>query len=202
MRALALHDPADPETLRAWDQFMFGPDLLVAPVTRPGQSHRMAYLPAGRWLGFSNLEPGAVVDGGRWVAVEAPLEATPMWLREGGAVALAASGASHTTSANWAAVEWHVFAGPEVRASLFEDEGDGYGPNRTTTLVGGVDGGVFRLERRAGGGLATAREAEVLRVYGLPGVAAVSGALGHGFEGGVLEARLAPDWTRLEVRLT
>ncbi len=49
--------PDDLEALHAFDQLLFGGDLLVAPVARPGQSKRLAYLPAGAWMDFR--EPGA-----------------------------------------------------------------------------------------------------------------------------------------------
>ncbi|GAA3437587.1 glycoside hydrolase family 31 protein [Kutzneria kofuensis] len=79
-----------PDDERAWtveDQFLLGPDVLVAPVTEAGSRSRPVYLPAGtRWL---DPTTGAVHDGGVTVDAPAPLEHIPVLIREGAAVAAA-----------------------------------------------------------------------------------------------------------------
>jgi alpha-glucosidase (family GH31 glycosyl hydrolase) len=50
MRHGLLTHPGDGRAARAHDQFMFGPDLLAAPVTRPGARQRSLYAPAGAWV--------------------------------------------------------------------------------------------------------------------------------------------------------
>ncbi len=52
MRHMALVFPDDPAAARAEDQFMFGSQLLAAPVIEPGASERKLHVPAGRWLDF------------------------------------------------------------------------------------------------------------------------------------------------------
>lgn len=199
MRPLIMLAPGDAEAVRAYDEFLFGPDLLVAPIVRPGHLKRLAWLPEGAWLEWPGLDrAGPVHEGGQYVIADGPLETVPVWLRAGGAVALTRP-ALHTTTANWAHLEWHVHAAAEVRGRLYEDEGEGYGPSRLTHLTGGLDGGRFWLERRSEGALPLAREEEVLRVYGLKTASAVSGAREHRFENGVLELKVGADWTRLEV---
>jgi alpha-D-xyloside xylohydrolase len=73
-----------PEDARAWDvvdQYMFGPDLLVAPVTRPGVVRRGVYLPEGSaWVEAST---GRRFEGGVAVDAEAPLEIIPVFVRDG-----------------------------------------------------------------------------------------------------------------------
>jgi alpha-glucosidase (family GH31 glycosyl hydrolase) len=52
MRALALQYPKDSKALGIDDQYMFGPNLMVAPVTEPGQTTEPVYLPHGLWVDF------------------------------------------------------------------------------------------------------------------------------------------------------
>ncbi|CAM3281731.1 glycoside hydrolase family 31 protein [Corallococcus sp. ZKHCc1 1396] len=199
LRPLLMEAPGDAEAAGAFDQFLFGQDLLVAPVVRPGQTKRLAWLPAGTWLEWPGLERvGQVSEGGQYVIADGPLDTVPVWLRAGGAVALTQP-AMHTTDANWKHLEWHVHAAPEVRGRLYEDAGDGYGPSRLTELRGRLADGVLRLERSEAGALERARTEETVRVYGLGSVRQVTGALAHRFEDRVLELRVEAGWTRLVV---
>jgi alpha-glucosidase len=200
LRPLLMLDPTDPEALRAFDQFLFGRDLLVAPITKPGHTKRLAYLPRGQWLEWPNLDrPGAVREGGQHVIAEGPLDTVPLWLRAGGAVALTKP-APYTTTANWEHLEWHIHAGPDLRARLYEDDGDGYGESRTALITGAFDRGRFILERKAQGNLASARQTETLLIYGLKGVRSVTGALElRSFKDGVLEVPMSASWDRLVV---
>jgi alpha-glucosidase (family GH31 glycosyl hydrolase) len=50
MRHALLTHPGDRRAVRAHGQFMFGPDLLAAPVTTEGARRRRVYTPAGRWV--------------------------------------------------------------------------------------------------------------------------------------------------------
>jgi alpha-glucosidase len=201
MRPLIMLAPGDAEAVRAYDQFLFGPDLLVAPIVRPGHLKRLAWLPEGAWLEWPGLDKvGPVREGGQYVIADGPLDTVPVWLRAGGAVALTRP-ALHTTTANWTQLEWHVHAAAEVRGRLYEDEGEGYGPSRLTHLKGGLENGRLWLERQTEGALPLVREEEVLRVYGLQKVKAVTGAREHRFENGMLDLKVSADWTRLEVTM-
>ncbi|HTI23018.1 MAG TPA: TIM-barrel domain-containing protein [Kutzneria sp.] len=79
-----------PDDERAWtveDQFLLGPDVLVAPITEGGTRSRPVYLPVGtRWLDSTT---GSVHDGGVTVEAPAPLAHIPVFVREGAAVAAA-----------------------------------------------------------------------------------------------------------------
>ncbi|HUZ18827.1 MAG TPA: TIM-barrel domain-containing protein [Spirochaetia bacterium] len=83
MRPLCLNNPNDP---RAWDEcheYLWGDDILVAPVTREGARHCAVYLPEGGWYDYwTQLR----YEGGRGVEVEAPLERLPLFVREGGII--------------------------------------------------------------------------------------------------------------------
>ena len=52
MRHLALVHPDDEFSRGREDEYLFGPDLLAAPVVEPGATERELYLPPGRWVDF------------------------------------------------------------------------------------------------------------------------------------------------------
>jgi alpha-D-xyloside xylohydrolase len=81
MRALALSYPKDPAVATMADEFLYGPELLVAPVLEEKQTSRPVYLPAGRWVDYHDRK--TVHDGGKTVTAEAPLERIPVFAREG-----------------------------------------------------------------------------------------------------------------------
>ena len=83
VRPLSLVDPADARGWQIADAFGFGPALWVAPVLDPGAREREVPLPRGRWI---ETWSGERVDGGDEVAVEAPLERIPVWVRDGSIV--------------------------------------------------------------------------------------------------------------------
>ena len=84
MRALFLEFPDEAPAWEVADEFMFGPDILVAPVTEQGARERDVYLPEGAsWLDAWTGQP---VEGHGWVKAPAPLEHIPVYLRGGGAL--------------------------------------------------------------------------------------------------------------------
>lgn len=67
----------------AWDidnQYMFGPDILVAPVLYEGVQERKVWLPAGRW---TDINSGVSYEGGQTVTAPAPYEYIPAFVKEG-----------------------------------------------------------------------------------------------------------------------
>ena len=81
---LFYHSPDDAETFRVTDQFMLGPDVVVAPVVTKGAVARDLYLPKGRWVDYRTKKP---VEGGRWLkGYAAPLDVLPVFVREGARV--------------------------------------------------------------------------------------------------------------------
>jgi len=91
MRALFLEFPGEEAAWEVGDEFMFGPDVLVAPVTQQGAYEREVYLPEGAsWLDAWTGEP---VEARGWLTARAPLDRIPVYLRAGGALkTLSASG--------------------------------------------------------------------------------------------------------------
>ncbi len=81
MRPLYYDFPADPAAANLSDQFMLGPDLLVAPVVEQAATSRAVYLPAG--AGWVDAWDGAQYAGGQSLQAAAPLERIPVYWRKG-----------------------------------------------------------------------------------------------------------------------
>ena len=81
MRPLFLEFPDDPSAWPVEDQFLLGPDILVAPVVEHGARAREVYLPAGaRWV---DAWSGEETPGGTILHADAPLTRIPVYLRHG-----------------------------------------------------------------------------------------------------------------------
>jgi alpha-glucosidase (family GH31 glycosyl hydrolase) len=78
-RALPLAFPGDPKVARNGTQFMFGPNIMVAPVTTQGLTSRAVYLPAGNWI---DLWTGQTVNGPTTTNWPAPLSQIPAFYRD------------------------------------------------------------------------------------------------------------------------
>jgi alpha-glucosidase (family GH31 glycosyl hydrolase) len=95
MRHLALAYPGDTRAAGQEDEFLFGPDLLAAPVLDEGARGREVYLPRGRWVdlwrsaryrerdGGLSLRRARVLSGPRTVRLPAPLAELPLLARAG-----------------------------------------------------------------------------------------------------------------------
>ena len=100
MRHMALAYPDDREAGGREDQFLFGPDLLAAPVLEPGARERALHLPSGRWVdlwrsveyeeasGGLRLGRPRILDGPGEVTLPAPLEELPLAARAGSLLAM------------------------------------------------------------------------------------------------------------------
>mgnify|MGYP002652021968 CR=1 FL=1 len=76
-RALFLHYPEDRETFKIQDQYLYGADMMVAPVIEAGVGKRRVYLPEGAWR---HLWSGTDYAPG-WHEVAAPIGAPPVFYR-------------------------------------------------------------------------------------------------------------------------
>ncbi len=76
-RALFLHHPGDRETFTIQDQFLYGADVMVAPVIEAGAVMRRVYLPQGEWRHLWSGKPYAP----GWHDVPAPLGQPPVFYR-------------------------------------------------------------------------------------------------------------------------
>lgn len=141
MRPLLLDFPADAETRRLNDQFLLGPDLLVAPVTRPGQTRRLIYFPAGDWVDFWTGESHA---GGQWRAFEVSVARLPLFQRAGSAIPLAPV-QQHTTTAEWPELTWRIAPAAQISGEVYSDRGDGPVDGQRLRLTGKLSQGRLKL---------------------------------------------------------
>jgi alpha-D-xyloside xylohydrolase len=80
MRPLFVDFPDDPRAWQVDDAYMFGPDLLAAPVADYGARQRQVYLPQGsRW---TSAWTGETAEGGTEILAPAPLDQIPLFLRD------------------------------------------------------------------------------------------------------------------------
>jgi alpha-glucosidase len=128
MRPLWYEYPNDKQTYLVNDQFMLGPDVLVAPVVKEGMRTRGIYLPVGaEWIDWWT---GEKYESGKMHYLKTPLERLPIFVRVG-AVIPTQSVIQHTGEMPSAPITLNVIAGvkPGVieKAMLFQDAGEGYG---------------------------------------------------------------------------
>ncbi|WP_327205169.1 hypothetical protein [Paenibacillus sp. Soil522] len=81
MRPLFYEFQNDDKVWDIKDEYMYGPDLLVAPILYEGAASREVYLPEGsKW---TDARTGSVFEGGQTILVEAPLSTIPVFLGTG-----------------------------------------------------------------------------------------------------------------------
>jgi alpha-glucosidase (family GH31 glycosyl hydrolase) len=69
------------------DQYLFGDELLIAPVLKPLRKSRTrnVYLPKGTWFDYFTREK--IVSAGQWIVKEVELRTLPIYVREGAVLA-------------------------------------------------------------------------------------------------------------------
>jgi alpha-glucosidase/alpha-D-xyloside xylohydrolase len=80
MRSLWLHYPDDAKAVARGDEYLWGRDVLVAPVVEQGAASRQVYLPKGGWYDYWTSER---VEGGREITRPVDFETTPLYVRAG-----------------------------------------------------------------------------------------------------------------------
>lgn len=106
MRTLFFEFPDDPTSWLIEDEYMFGTDLLVAPLMEEG-NRRQVYLPPGRWIDY---QTGIAYEGARWHTMEAGPIPVVLMVKEGAIIPHIAL-AQNTDDLNWNEIELRKFAG-------------------------------------------------------------------------------------------
>ena len=125
MRALVMDFPADRNVLDIADQFMFGPALLVNPVTQAGATSRSVYLPAGStWYDFWT---GAKLQGrpdDQWRRLR--WKPYPLYVRAGSILPMGPE-LQYTSEKPADPIELRIYRGADGQFTLYEDDGESYG---------------------------------------------------------------------------
>lgn len=122
MRALVMDFRGDARVADVADQFMFGPAIMVNPVTDPDVSARRVYLPEAKWYDFWS---GASAGGPRTIDAAAPLDRLPLYVRAGSILPLGPE-MEWSTQKPEDPIELRVYRGADGDFTLYEDENDNY----------------------------------------------------------------------------
>lgn len=141
IRAMPIAFENDPNVADMGDQYMYGNELLVAPVLTPGAVSRSVYLPAGRWIDYNGRS--AAFTGPATITADAPLDTIPVYVRAGSIVP---RGDILQSNNNWT-TDW----APSLSLEFFPAEGvdssfDYYTGSTVKQITGSMTpGGVIRL---------------------------------------------------------
>lgn len=135
IKPLALGFPEDAGAFDVTDQYLFGPALMVCPVTTPmyyrsgsmpiadAAKCRPVYLPASRaWYDFWTDQSHA---GGQSISADAPLETIPLFVPAGSILPMGPV-MQHVDESPLASYEIRVYCGADAEFLLYEDAGEGY----------------------------------------------------------------------------
>lgn len=135
LRALPFDFRQDPQTYDIADQFMFGPALMVCPITKPMyyeaeskplvgvEKVRSVYLPTGSdWYDYWT---GELYSGGQTIMAPAPLDQLPIYARSGSIIPIGPE-IQFTGEKPHAPIELQIYPGQDGCFPLYEDEGDNY----------------------------------------------------------------------------
>ena len=119
MRALWLHHPDDPAAVARGDEYLWGRDMLVAPVVEKGATSRRVYLPRGTWFDFWTE---GRVEGGREIERAVDLATMPLYVRAGAVIPLGPV-KQYTDEPSDEPLTLVVYPGANGASTLYEDDG-------------------------------------------------------------------------------
>ncbi|MGC2106452.1 MAG: TIM-barrel domain-containing protein, partial [Candidatus Acidiferrum sp.] len=122
MRPLVMDFREDVQAQNVGDQYLFGPAILVNPVTEPGATTRHLYLPSAKWYDFWT---GSSVQGGRTLNAPTTLAHMPLYIRAGSILPLGPD-VEYAAQKSADPIELRVYRGANGSFTLYEDENDTY----------------------------------------------------------------------------
>jgi alpha-D-xyloside xylohydrolase len=150
LRPLVMDFPDDVRARNLNDQFLFGPALLVSPVTDYKARSRAVYLPTGTWYDFWT---GAAIDGGKAIDAAAPYDALPVHVRAG-AIIPAGPDLQYVGEKKADPLTLYVYTGRDGTFTLYEDDGLSYqyekGAFTEIPITWNDAGGTLTVGKRSG----------------------------------------------------
>jgi alpha-D-xyloside xylohydrolase len=123
MRALVMDFPSDRKALDISDEFLFGPALLIAPVTEPGAVTHRLYLPDGTiWRDFWG---GTPYGRGQGIEMPAAPDRIPVFVRAGSIVPMGPE-LQYSSEKPGDPIELRIYPGADGNFTLYEDDGETY----------------------------------------------------------------------------
>jgi alpha-glucosidase/alpha-D-xyloside xylohydrolase len=119
MRPLWLHYPDDEQAIPRGNEYLWGRNILVAPVTEKGATERTLYLPEGQWYDFWT---GERHTGGREITREVALATMPLYVRAGAIVPLDPV-RQHTSQQVDQPTTVRIYTGADGEFRWYEDDG-------------------------------------------------------------------------------
>ena len=119
MRSLWLHYPDDAVAVGRGDEFLWGRDILVAPVTEKGATSRQLYLPRGTWYDWWTDDK---IEGGREIERAVDLATMPLYVRAGAIIPLAPV-KQYTGEKVEGPLTLQIYPGTNATFTLYEDDG-------------------------------------------------------------------------------
>lgn len=135
LRMLAFDFAGDKRAREIADQFLFGDNIMVCPVTVPmyyeknskpvenSDKTREIYLPIG--CGWYDFWTAQYYDGGQSIRAEAPLDKIPLYIKAGSILPMTQV-MQYVDEIPDAPIEVRVYAGMDAEFELYEDEGNSY----------------------------------------------------------------------------
>jgi alpha-glucosidase/alpha-D-xyloside xylohydrolase len=119
MRPLWLHYPQDAAAVVRGDEYLWGRDVLVAPIVEKGQTERKLYLPAGQWYDYWTAEKQA---GGREIARAVDLATMPIYVRAGAILPMGPK-ENYTEEKPNDPLTVRIYPGRDGQFTMIEDDG-------------------------------------------------------------------------------
>ena len=123
MRPLVMDFTADANVNDIDDQFMFGPALMINPVTTYGARSREVYFPEGS--GWYDFYTGKFLQGGQTATVDAPYERVPIFVRAGSILPVGPE-MQYADEKKAENIVLYVYQGADGDFTLYEDENTNY----------------------------------------------------------------------------
>jgi alpha-glucosidase len=120
MRPLVLEFPHDSRLTNLADEYLFGPEILVAPVLDQGSVERKVYLPEGEW---TNYWTDQMHSGPDTIAVAAPLDVIPLFVRQGAIIPMGLD-SQFSSEQPLNPLRLEIYSGADRSMTLYEDDGE------------------------------------------------------------------------------